>query len=367
MASALHELRRRAHGKLAHAEELDLTRKGLEQSSHRLIAGHRADRVDSWLAARNSPAWLLDATAGIGGDAVALAALEHGQLVAADADPAVAAALAHNLRVAGQASARVLVQRAESPALRADFVLLDPDRRAEGQRRGDPEHWSPTWSDVLVRIAEAEAGCVKLAPATDVDRLPLPKGLPAHFEWISLGGELKEVALWTGALAEPGARHVTAIEKGGTVHGWSGLPLETDPLSPENAARVRWIADPDPGLIRSGLLGALAEAEGLSPLAGSIAYLGGDHPPTSPFLRAYEVLGSEPLDPRRVRALLRAEGIGPVTVKKRGHPDDASTLAHRFKGKGKARGLLLIARLEEGHRAYLVRQHPGKRTAGVQE
>ena len=127
-------------------------------------------------------------------------------------------------------------------------------------------------------------------------------------------------------------------------------------LTLEDARSVRWIADPDPGLIRSGLLGALANHEGLAPLAAQIAYLGGDHAASSPLLSSYEVLGSAPLDRRRVRALLREHDVGKLTVKKRGHPDDAATLAARFCGGGKERGLLIVTRLEEGHHSFLVRR-----------
>ena len=115
-----------------------------------------------------------------------------------------------------------------------------------------------------------------------------------------------------------------------------------------------WIAEPDPALIRSGLLGALAHEQGLAPLAPEIAYLGGDHPPHSPFLRGYEVLGGAPLDRRRVRRLLAEHDVGPLVAKKRGHPEPAEALAKRFRGSGSRRGWLLVARLEGGHRAYLV-------------
>ena len=104
-------------------------------------------------------------------------------------------------------------------------------------------------------------------------------------------------------------------------------------------------------------MGALAAAEGLAPLAGKIAYLGGDEAPRSALLRSFEVLDQAPLDARRVRELLRRHGVGPLTVKKRGHPQDAQTLARKLRGRGSQAGLLLVSRLEEGHHAYLLRAH----------
>ena len=53
--------------------------------------------------------------------------------------------------------------------------------------------------------------------------------------------------------------------------------------------------------------------------------------------------------------MLARHGVGPLTVKKRGHPEDAARLAKRLRGKGERPGLLVITRLENGHHAYLVR------------
>jgi len=206
---------------------------------------------------------------------------------------------------------------------------------------------------------------VKLAPGTDVDRLdPRSPELPHAWQWVSLRGELKELDLWIGALAEAGGiaghRQVLALDGRGGAASLEGIPAEVEPLDPEAAAEVSWIAEPDPALIRSGLLGSLAREEALAPLGPGIAYLGGDHMPRSPLLQAYEVIGSAPLDRRRVRAMLAEHGIGPVTVKKRGHPDTAKQLAGRLRGSGKRRGILLVSRLARGHRAWLVRREDSR-------
>ena len=56
--------------------------------------------------------------------------------------------------------------------------------------------------------------------------------------------------------------------------------------------------------------------------------------------------------------MLGKHGIGPVRVKKRGHPDPPSVLERRFRGPGSRRGRLVVARLERGHHAYLVDPQP---------
>ncbi|MCH2106091.1 MAG: hypothetical protein MK291_05565, partial [Planctomycetes bacterium] len=114
-----------------------------------------------------------------------------------------------------------------------------------------------------------------------------------------------------------------------------------------------FLHDPDPCLVRSRLLGTLAAELGLRGLHPMLALLVGEEPASSPFLDAFRVLGSAPLDKRRVRELLRAHDVGAIEVRKRGHPDPAEVLARRFKGPGARRGTLFVVRLDSGHRAYL--------------
>jgi len=354
-AARLFELRRRAAGKLPRAPFL--TRRGLEQASDHRVAAARARRLHAW----DPTARILDATCGIGGDSLALAELGL-EVVAADRDATHAALARANLAHAGS-RAWVVCAAAEHPVLEADALLLDPDRRAgvDGRRTSAAALAAPAWDEVVRLLPRFRGACVKLAPATTVAELErdLPAGLACTWQWVSLRRELKEVALWTGELAR-GAREERSVLAlaGGKAEDethWSARPEKTPALTPADARRVRWIAEPDPAVIRAGLVGALAAAEGLAPLAPRIAYLGGEDAPRSALLRGFEVLGEAPLDVRRVRELLRRHGVGPLTVKKRGHPEDAEALARKLRGGGSEAGLLLVTRLEEGHHAYLVR------------
>ena len=138
-------------------------------------------------------------------------------------------------------------------------------------------------------------------------------------------------------------------------------------LGSKRTAEIGWIAEPDPAVIRADLVGLVAEQAGLAPLAPGLGYLGGEAPPHGPeqggpppgLLRSWRVLASTPADRKRVRAMLGAHDVGPLTVKKRGHPEPAEALAKRFRGPGRGRGLLFVGRLESGHRAWLVEPTPG--------
>ena len=134
---------------------------------------------------------------------------------------------------------------------------------------------------------------------------------------------------------------------------FGGGPGPTDPLPEDALEAPPFLHDPDPCLVRSRLLGTLAAEFGLRGLPPMLALLVGEEPASSPFLDAFRVLGSAPLDKRRVRELLRAHAVGAIEVRKRGHPDPAEVLARRFKGPGARRGTLFVVRLDSGHRAYL--------------
>jgi hypothetical protein len=166
------------------------------------------------------------------------------------------------------------------------------------------------------------------------------------------------------ATREPGVRSAVVLGSDGRAARLEGRAEDVPALAPGEAEGTRWIAEPDPAVIRAGLLGALARALALRPIAPSIAYLAGDAPARSPFARAFRVRDTSPLDRRRVRAMLDRHDVGPLVVKKRGHPDDAETLARAFRGRGREPGVLLVARLGSLHRAFLVEPAPAFRGAG---
>ena len=350
-AAELHELRARAKRRLGDDRLGFLTRKGVEQASALPVARSRARRI----ASRAGAGIVLDATCGVGSDALAL--LDAGlACVAADRDWTALRCARANLVRAGHAG-RVVLADALRPAVRAEWLVADPDRRAGGARSRDPERASPPLGRLLAVARRFRGACVKLPPAFDPG--PLEGELEgASWQWVSSGGELAEVALWLGELAGPARREALALGPRGEESRLSGPLATVAPLEPDAARRVAWLAEPDPAVIRSGLVGRLAADVGMAPLAPGIAYLGGDARPSSPLLRAWRVLGTAPLDRRRVRELLRQHDVGPLTVKKRGHPDPAAALERRLRGPGSRRGLLAVTRLERGHLALLLAAGP---------
>lgn len=355
------ELRVRARAKFRRPEELVFTRKGLEQATRLEVARWRALRIAA--AAPRGP--VLDATCGLGADSLAL--IEAGlEVLALEHDEFTARAAAHNLAASTGRCCVAWGSALELPA-RAEYLIVDPDRRAEGPRSLDPEAWRPPLSRVLELARRARGAQVKLAPGVDLagafgSRDLGPRWLPV---WVSAGGELRECGLWFGEWApEPGGsadegpparlREAVRISPTGEALSLREVPVPVEGLSPEAAAAVRWIAEPDPALIRSGLLGNAARRAGARPLSGKLAFLGSEQPIVDPLLDAWPVLGAAALDPRRVRRLLDLHDIGEVSLLVRGHPDPAAVLAKRLRGGGSRRGFAAVARLERGHHFYLL-------------
>lgn len=361
------ELRERARGKLPEPEGWWLTRRALEQASDPRVAAARAEHLASAQAEAGPGArggWWLDGTAGLGVESWQLAAAGL-KVVALERDPELARALAHNLASRGCPGGRVLIGDALRPPFEPDWWLFDPDRRAQGERSLDPRTWSPPLAEALARSRGARGAAFKLAPACDPARLPPVPGDHA-WVWVSLRGELKELALYTGALARglgrgqsPGRREVWALSADGQrkfAHADPG-ERELPALEPAQVAQLHRLAEPDPALVRSGLLGAFGRELGLSAVGAGIGWLTGPAEALERgrgWLELFGVIASAPADPRAVRALLSERGIGPLDVRARGVGASPAELAARFAGRGTARGTLFVARTAAGRRAFLV-------------
>jgi SAM-dependent methyltransferase len=313
-------LRRHAAGKILGAERLYFTREALEQATAAPVAAHRAARMAG--AAQH----IADLCCGIGGDALPMAAA-GATVTAVDRDPLRLAIARANTEALGMADRIVFVEQdvAATPPPAADALFCDPGRRNAGRRVFDVEAYQPPLSVVLAWRTHCPALCVKLAPGVDYEQLPLGAGY--ELEFVSLGGELKEAALWCGPLAGP-ERRATLLPGGHTFV--AGAVPATPPLSEPLA----WLYEPDPAVIRAHLVADLAAQLGAAQLSGDIAYLTAATLRETPFARHWRILEWLPFSLKRLRARVRALGAGPVTVKKRGSPLDTDALARQLSGSG---------------------------------
>ena len=115
-------------------------------------------------------------------------------------------------------------------------------------------------------IAQAPAGAIKLSPASDFSKHFA--GSNVEIELISLRGECKEATVWFGELASC-RRRATRLPENVT---WTDREGPTNRLAPV-APPGSFIYDPDPSLIRAGLLDGFACAHDLNRLADGVDYL----------------------------------------------------------------------------------------------
>lgn len=322
---------------------------GVEQATAEPVARYKAGRFHA------SPV-VVDLCSGIGGDAIALAA--HVPVIAVDSDAAMCRRVRWNAGVYEVADSVLAVRaRAEAFPLPPEArVHLDPDRRAHGGRGERParalEDYAPGpefWTSLIHR---APGGAIKLSPAADLARhFPQSTGPAIEIDVISLRGECKEATVWFGELAEC-RRRATRLPEHAVWTDRDGF----DPEPPGVAPPDGWIFDPDPSLIRAGLLDGFARMHRLCRAAEGVDYLTGPEWIDSAFLSAFAVIEVSPLDRRHLRRMLQRHRVGTLEIKVRGLDLTPETLRARLKPRGDQSATLIIVGGPGPARALLARR-----------
>ena len=272
-ALSLHEARTKAMGSLPQAEQLWLTRVGLEQSTAWEVARHKAQRF----AGANQ---VFDLCCGVGVDAGSIAA--HTNVVAVDNEPSMCLRTTWNADVWGHAGRMESRCQDVSGDLWADRIVhVDPDRRAGSDRPTKRlELYQPNleWMQKLTRTAAG--GGIKIGPASNF----LQKFPGCEIELISLHGECREATVWFGSMSGPHTFRATVLP--------AGESLSEDPLSAwtnTTPTPGAYLFDPDPAIVRSGLLDVMAERNNLMRLDAEEEYLTADQIPSTAFVTAFSI------------------------------------------------------------------------------
>lgn len=355
-AMELTDLRVRAGDKFGRADELWLTRAGLEQATSEAIAGWRARRF-------RDIERVADLCCGIGGDLIALAGRRpngSGRHMGPDrhtdpgrhADPgrhmglpllAVDRDALHLAMAEANAAAfglrdRIAFRRAdvrEVDLAGRDGVFIDPARR-DGQDRFATGESEPPLAWCLALAERIPNVAVKAAPGIAHDRVPAGW----EFETIALGADLKEVVLWSPAMARTTAS-ATVIRDGGAHHL---RPVSGDPVPIRVPEAGETLLDPNPAVTRAGLVQDLARTLGAARIDERIAFLVSDRvinavsdpvrDMATPFARALPIVASLPWNERHLRTRLRELDAGPVDIRRRGLAGDVDAIARRLRGRG---------------------------------
>ena len=338
-AFALCDLRRKAVHKFSRAGAMWFDRQGFEQATAEPVSLHKAQRFTGEV---------LDLCSGIGGDSIALA--RNGcQVTAVDLNPAQGLRTEWNAE-AYDVAGRIVTECRDVELIteRSGLVHIDPDRRRQSAaaRAIRVEDYVPGIEFLQRLTTEFRGGAIKLSPASNFGG----KFPEAEVELISLSGECKEATIWFGDLRGTEAWRATVLPSGETL---SGNPLD---FYAEQASVEAFVFDPDPAVVRSGLVDAAALKLGLSRLDREEEYLTGGSAVVSPFVQAFEVLADLPNNATEIREWFRTSKAGQVEIKCRHIPIEADAVRRKLPLPGNEPVVLIFARIGGKARALVCRR-----------
>lgn len=341
------KLRRRAQSKFGEfADRMIFTEPGLEQSSRLAVAALHAGRFRA-----AGIADVADLGCGIGAESLALASLDI-QVHSREIDEVTAAVATYNLAPFDNAE----VQQADVTEINLDAfggLFFDPARRELGgpareraARKFDPMAFSPSFDFVMQAAANKPTG-VKFGPGHPHEGIPDE----AEAQWVSVGGDLVELGLWFGAVARPGVKRSALLLAADGKHEITSDSTERQDA--ELGSRQEFVYEPDNAVVRSHLIGQLAEQIGATIFAPEIAYLTAGEKIESPWLKGYRVLDEMAFDRKKLKAYLKERSIGTLEIKKRGSDIVPEQLRKELAPKGKGAATLIVTRVGDAHRVLI--------------
>jgi len=341
------KLRRRAAVKFGpFAERMIFTEAGLEQASRLSVAALHANRFR-----QAGIGEVADLGCGIGAESMALASLDI-NVKAFDIDEVTAAVATYNLSPFENA----IVEQADVTTLdlaKFEGLFFDPARRELGgpsreraTRKFDPAAFSPTFDFVVEAAANKPTG-VKFGPGHPHEGIPEN----AEAQWVSVDGDLVELGLWFGGVARPNVKRSALLINGNAKHEIISHSAERKdaPIGELGA----YVYEPDNSVVRSHLIGQLAEQIEAHLFAPEIAYLTSDKEIPSPWLKGYQVLDNLVFDRKKLKAYLRERNIGVLEIKKRGSDIVPEQLRKELALKGEGAATLIVTRVGDAHRVLV--------------
>lgn len=302
-------LRQAAVTKFPQAHQMYFTRPALEQASNWDTACYRASRMAGFTS-------YLDLGCSIGGDTLALA--EQGHVFGLELDALRLAMAQANALAAGMSENISLIQADLMRPLPVRFQpamawFCDPARRSGERRLRSVHTYQPPLTVVQEWLAACPAGAVKLSPGV---RLEEVTSYAAEVEFISLRGQLKEAILWFGPFRQAERRATLLPAQRSLYRRAEDPPCPPLPLSDPQG----YLYEPDPAILRAGLVQELGWQIGAAQMDEDIAYLTSDRLVQTPFARSWRIESWLPFSVKHLRQQLRQQRVSRVVVKKRGSP-----------------------------------------------
>lgn len=340
------KLRRRARKKFGDfTDGMLFTEDGLEQASRLQAAALHAGRFRGAGIKQ-----VADLGCGLGAESMAMGAIDL-NVRAFEIDEITAALAVFNLG----AFDNVEVEQADITTLdlsKFEALFFDPARReldGKGERAArkfDPSQFSPNFDWVLEQARTKPTG-IKLGPGHPHEAI----AQDAEAQWLSIDGDLVELALWFGEVKRPKvARAATVVNSTGR-HEIVSDVFESELA--EVGAIKNFIYEPDNAVVRSHLIADLARQVDATLISKEIAYLSSDREIDSPMMRGFRVIDEMAFDRKKLKAYLRDRNIGTLEIKKRGVDVVPEQLRKELNLKGEIAATLILTRVGDDHRALL--------------
>ena len=277
-----------------------------------IIPPRAFEQCSSQESARRKPlsgGSVLDMTCGLGIDTMALA--EHFErVVSIERDEVLAEVVRYNMSLLGIRNVEVVTASSEeyvaSTTEHFDWVFVDPDRRsAEGKKMVCMEDCSPNVVALMPRLREiSERVAIKLSPMFDcAEAFRLCS--PAEVEVVSIGGECKEVNIYTDA--ERDMLRIAVIGDG----EWS---FDSEAMAAEPSAEAfapeeyRYLLVPDVALQKARV--AIAALKPYASIWSNNGYAFARELPAEALpARIYEIESIEPYRPKELKRRWKGEGV----------------------------------------------------------
>jgi hypothetical protein len=340
------KLRRRARKKFGDfTDGMLFTEDGLEQASRLQAAALHAGRFRGAGISQ-----VADLGCGLGAESMAMGAIDL-NVRAFEIDEVTAALAVFNLG----AFDNVEVEQADITTLdlsQFEALFFDPARReldGKGERatrKFDPAQFSPNFNWVLEQARTKPTG-IKLGPGHPHEAI----AQDAEAQWLSIDGDLVELALWFGEVKRPKvARAATVVNSTGR-HEIVSETFESEPA--DVSPLKQFIYEPDNAVVRSHLIADLAREVDASLISREIAYLSSDKEIDSPLMRGFRVIDEMAFDRKKLKAYLREQNIGTLEIKKRGVDVVPEQLRKEMSLKGEIAATLILTRVGDDHRALI--------------
>jgi len=318
--------------KFSEVEKYLFTEKGAQQASSTILAKYHAEKFKKFHT-------FADLCCGAGMDLIQIAR-DKKQVYAVDIDEETLLTARYNSQQEGLNNIEFQKQPAEDFCKPVEAIFADPDRRPGSKRKIQKDDIQPTLEQLLHLWKITENIAIKLSPAMNYKNLNLE--IDHTLEFISENGTLKEMLLCLGQLATPGSERIAII-----------LPQKIE-LNNQNvqigvSEIKRYIFEPDPAIIRAGLVQECGAEIGYQLIDGKLALLSGNELVKSEFGKSFEVITMKSYNLKQLQKYCRENEIGELVIKTRGFSEKVEDFRKKLKLKGKNKETLFIIRKSDNH------------------